>query len=154
MQFFHIRNDDSKNWYNYLVVQLGKEEFSALKAKQNMQAADFASCAVIRDGAPFVVFGYGGGICLSEAFESGQTLADKLMAGDVVTVILTDKPQEELFVFSGHSLSLNFNLEEVVVHSFTYSKEMEQIYEFYKHYTKVKGIDNKIPVKTKRGLFK
>jgi fructoselysine-6-P-deglycase FrlB-like protein len=76
-------------------------------------------------------------------------LSEKLNVGDIVTVILTDKAQDQLFVFNDNNLTLNFSLEEVVVYPFTYTKEMEQIYEFYSNYTKLKDTNRQISLKNK-----
>ncbi len=149
-----MRDDESKNWHNYLIIQLQKEEYSALKAKFDAQAPRLGCWAVIRSGKPYVAFEYGGAICLSEAFGSGQTLGEKLSVGDVVTVILTDKPQEQLFLLKEGSLTLNFALEEVIVYAFTYTKEMEQIYEFYVHIAKLKEGKGEIALKNKSKRFR
>jgi hypothetical protein len=76
-------------------------------------------------------------------------LGEKLQPGDIITVILTDKPQDQLFVLTDNKLTVNFGLEEVTVYPFTYTKEMEQIYEFYTHYTNIKDSNNQIAVKNK-----
>jgi hypothetical protein len=148
MQFFHMRDDETKSWHYYLVVPIGKAEFDALRTRFDSQVPKFSCWAMIKKGRPFVVFDYGGSICFSEAFGSGETLGDKLVAGDILTVILTDKPQDQLFLFSEGRLALNFNLDEVIVYPVTYTKEMEEIYEFYKHYLKVK--ENKTSVEIKK----
>jgi hypothetical protein len=149
MQFFHMRDDETKSWHNYLVIPLGKEEFSALQARFDSQVPKLSCWAMIRKGRPYVVFDYGGTICFSETFGSGETLGDKLTVGDVLTVILTDKPQDKLFLFSKDSLVLNFGLEEVIVYPFTYNKEMEEIYDFYKHYANLKDNKTNITIKKK-----
>jgi hypothetical protein len=108
------------------------------------------SCqAIIHNGNPYVVFEYGASICLSEAFGSGETLGEKLVAGDIVTIILTDKPQDQLFSSSSVNLALNFNLNEVIIYPFTYTKEMEQIYDFYRQYVNLKDSNSKIAIKSK-----
>jgi hypothetical protein len=43
MQFFHMRDDESKNWHNYLIIQVSKEAYGALKAKFEEQAPKLAS---------------------------------------------------------------------------------------------------------------
>jgi hypothetical protein len=149
MQFFHMRDDESKNWRNYLVIQLGKEEFDALKTRFDSQVPRFSCWAIIRKGNPYIVFEYGGTICLSESFGSGETLGDKLTVGDVVTVILTDKPQDQLFVFANNTLDLKFSLEEVIAYPLTYTEEMEQIYDFYLQYAKIKDNKREITLKNK-----
>ena len=138
MQFFHIRDDETKSWHNYLVVPLSKEGFSALRTQFESHVPNFSCWALLKKGQPYIVFDYGGAVCLSEAFGSGETLGDKLAAGDVVTVVLTDKPQEQLFVFSEGNLTLNFSLDEVIVYPFTYNKEMETTYVFTSTTNKLK----------------
>jgi hypothetical protein len=149
MQFFRMRDDESKNWRNILITQLPKEEFSAIQSRFGSQTPKLTCSAMIRGGIPYVVFEYGGTISLSETFGSGQTLGDKLFVGDVVTVILTDQPQEQLLVSSEGALKLNFNLKDVIVYAFTYTKEMEQIYDFYTHYIKIKEGNREIELKKK-----
>jgi hypothetical protein len=148
MQFFHLRDDESKEWHNYLVVSLSKEEFAAVQTQFKSQIPKFSAWAMILKGKPYIVFEYGGTICLSEAFGSGETLGDKLAVGDVLTVVLTDKPQDQLFVFSERNLTVNFSLGDVIVYPFTYTKEMGQIYDFYKHYLSLK--ENKTGVEIKK----
>lgn len=148
-----MRDDESKNWQNNLVMQVSKEEYSSLKTKFDSEVPKLACWAVIRNGNPYIVFEYGGSIRLSEEFGSGETLGDKLGVGDIVTVILTDKPQDQLFVLSEGSLKINFNLEDVIAYPFTYTKEMEQAYEFYSHYTKLKGGDRKVEIKKSKRIF-
>ncbi len=149
MQFFCLRDEESRSWRNYLVVQLGKEEFSSLKTRFNTQVPKLGSWAIIRNGKPFIVSEYGGAICLNEAFGSGETLGDKLAVGDILTVILTDKPQNQLFASSGGSLKLNFSLDDVIVYPVTYTKEMEQIYDFYRRFTTLKDSNSEVAVKNK-----
>jgi len=140
MQFFHMRDDETKSWHNYLVL---------FRLGLIVRYLKLSCWALIRKGRPYVVFDYGGTICLSETFGSGETLGDKLTVGDVLTVILTDKPQDKLFLFSKDSLVLNFGLEEVIVYPFTYNKEMEEIYDFYKHYANLKDNKTNITIKKK-----
>jgi hypothetical protein len=153
MQFFHMRDEGTKNWHNYLVIQVTKDTYISLKAKLDIQSI-VGSGAVIQNGKPYITFSYGGTINLSETFGSGETLGDKLQSGDIVTVILTDKPQNQLFVFNDNNLTLNFNLEEVTVYNFTYTKEMEQIYEFFSNYAKIKDNDNQVGIKDKNKRLK
>lgn len=50
-------------------------------------------------------------------------------------------------------MNLNFKLEEVLVYPFTYTKEMEAIYEFYENYINIKENKTNVVVKKKtRGL--
>ncbi len=145
-----MRDDETKNWHNYLIIPMGQEEFRALKTRFETQAPKLGCGVVLRRGSPQIVFDYGGVISLSEEFGSGETLGDKLSAGDIVTVILTDKQQP--FMPSEMGLKLDFNIEEVIVYPFTYTKEMEQTYQFYVHYTKLKG--SKVDLKKSKGLFR
>ncbi len=88
-------------------------------------------------------------ICLSEAFGSGETLGEKLVAGDIVTIILTDKPANQLFSSSDEELALYFGLDQVIIYPFTYTIEMDQIYDFYRHSTHLKEDKNDLTSKTK-----
>ena len=103
-----MRDDESRNWHNYLIIQFGKEEFSALKARFDTQVPKLSCQAIIRNGNPYVVFEYGGAICLSEAFGSGETLGEKLVAGDIVTIILTDKPAGSTVQFLWRGVGTKF----------------------------------------------
>ncbi len=152
MQFFHMRDDESKTWHNYLIIQVTKEEYGAIHNRFSSQTPRLTYGTIIRNGNPYVIFEYGGMINLSEAFGSGETLGEKLQVGDIVTVILTDKPQEQLFVLENNGLKLNFALSEVIVYPFTYTKEMERTYEFYAHYARLKDEGSEVQVKkqTKR----
>lgn len=147
MQFFQLRDSESKVWHNYLIIQVPTPEYNSLKAKVTQSIAPWP---VIQNGRPTIVFGYGAMINLSEAFGSGETLGEKLHAGDIVTVILTDKPQDQLFQNKEGTATLNFNLSDVTIHPFTFTKEMEQTYEFYSNYTKLKETDTQIAHKNKR----
>lgn len=140
MQFFQMQDNENKTWQNYLTIQVSKEGYLSLKAK--VTHASINCWPVIQNGKPTVVFGYGANINLSEAFGSDETLGDKLHPGDIVTVILTDKPQEQLFTKKDTGLGLNFTLEEVTIHPFTYTKEMEQIYDTYQSFTNLKMDSN------------
>lgn len=147
MQFFQLRDSESKVWHNYLIIQVPTPEYNNLKAKVTQS---IASWPIIQNGRPTIVFGYGAMINLSEAFGSGETLGEKLHTGDIVTVILTDKPQDQLFQNNEGTTALNLNLSDVTIHPFTFTKEMEQIYEFYSNYTKLKETDSQITHKNKR----
>ena len=147
MQFFNMRDDETKNWHNYLIMQVPKEEFNTLKTKFDTQVPKLDCWPMIRNGTPCIVFEYGGVICLSETFGSGQTLGEKLNVDDIITVILTDKQQNHLFLKKDNRLSLNFNLEEVIVYTFTYTKEMEQTYEIFTHFKNLKQGNSEVAVK-------
>lgn len=147
MQFFQMRDTESKTWRNYLIIQVSKEGYLSLKAQVTQTSVN--CWPVIQNGKPMLVFGYGASINLSESFGSGETLGEKLHAGDVVTVILTDKSGDQLFTRKDGGLTLNFALEEVTVYLFTYTKEMEQLYDFYISYRKRKEDDSQIAEKGK-----
>jgi hypothetical protein len=147
MQFFQMRDSENKTWHNYLIIQVSKEGYLSLKAQ--VSQASVNCWPVIQNGKPTVVFGYGANINLSETFGSGESLGDKLHPGDIVTVILTDKPQAQLFTKKDTGLGLNFALEEVTIHPFTYTKEMEQIYEIYQSFTNLKDSNSQVASKEK-----
>jgi len=134
-----MRDEESNSWHTYLIVQLPKEDFDALCARFESQVPKLACHPILRSGCPYVVFEYGGAVNLSEEFGSGETLGDKLQVGDIVTVILTDQPQSQLFSQSEGEVKLNFSLKDVLAYPFTYSKEMENLYEFYRSYSNLKG---------------
>jgi hypothetical protein len=148
MQFFHMRDDETKTWHNYLVIQVPTQEYNHLKAKVTQSVTCWP---VIQNGKITLVFGFGATINLSEAFGSGETLGEKLHASDIVTVILTDKSQEQLFLMKDGTLNLNFNLSDIVAFPFTYTKEMEEAYEVYVNFTRIKDTDNPVALKNKKG---
>ena len=148
MQFFHMRDDETKVWHNYLVIQVPTQEYNHLKAKVTQSVACWP---VIQNGKITLVFGFGATINLSEAFGSGETLGEKLHPGDIVTVILTDKPQEQLFQIKDGVPNLNFNLADVIAFPFTYTKEMEEAYDVYVSFTRIKDADNPVALKNKKG---
>jgi hypothetical protein len=146
MQFFHMRDDETKNWHNYLIIQVLTQEYNNLKAKITQSVACWP---VIQNGKLTLVFGFGATINLGEAFGSGETLGEKLHPGDIITVILTDKPQDQLFLIKDGVLSLNFNISDVIAYPFTYSKEMEEAYEVYVSFTRLKDADSPVALKNK-----
>jgi hypothetical protein len=146
MQFFHMRDDETKTWHNYLVIEVPTHEYNHLKAKVTQSVACWP---VIQNGRITLVFGFGATINLNEVFGSGETLGEKIHSGDIVTVILTDKPQEQLFSMKDGILNLNFNLSDVVAFPFTYSKEMEEAYEVYISLTRIKDANSPVVLKNK-----
>lgn len=146
MQFFHMRDDENKIWHNYLVIQVPTQEYNHLKTKVTQSVACWP---VIQNGKLTLVFGFGATINLSDSFGSGQTLGEKLHPNDIVTVILTDKPQEQLFVMKDDTLNLNFNLSDIVAFPFTYTKEMEEVYDVYVSFKRIKDADNPVELKNK-----
>lgn len=153
MQYFRMRDEESKTWHNYLIVQLPQTDFSSLKTRFETQVPKLTCHPIARNGHPYVVFEYGGAVDLSEEFGSGETLGDKLQVGDIVTVILTNQSQSQLFSQSEGEVQLNFNLRDVVAYPFTYTKEMETLYEFYLAYSSLKNCDRQLRKKSKKSLF-
>jgi hypothetical protein len=149
MQFFRMRDEETQTWHNYLIVQLSEEEFESLKSRFDTQVIKLTCNPVVRNGKPYVVFDYGGAVNLSEAFSSGETLSDKLQVGDIVTVILTDQPQSQLLSQEDGTVKLNFDMAEIIAYPFTYSKEMEQLYEFYRIHSNLKSSERQLKVKRK-----
>ena len=56
---------------------------------------------------------------------------DKLEAGDVLTVILTDRAQDDVITVTKKGAVLKVPLEELIAFSFTVTEEMKEIYIFY-----------------------
>ena len=149
-----MRDEESKTWHNYLIVPLSQTDFDALKARLETQVPRLACYPIVRNGNPYVVFEYGGAVNLSEEFGSGETLGDKLQVGDIVTIILTEQPQSQLVTQSEDGVKLNFSLKDVVAYPFTYTKEMENLYEFCRSYSNLKGGDHQLRKKPKKSLFR
>ncbi len=142
-----MRDAETKSWHNYLIVQLPKPDFDNLKTRFEMQVPKLACSPIMRKGHPTLVFEYGGTVDLSEEFGSGETLGDKLQVGDVVTVILTDQPQNQIFSQTQEGPKLNLNLTDIVAYPFTYTKEMENLYEVYSAYSSLKSGDRELKIK-------
>jgi hypothetical protein len=147
MQFFQMNYGEARNWYNYLIIPMETGEFWALKERFETQIPKLGSTVVVRGGKPFIVFEYGGAIDLSEQFGSGDTLGDKLNAGDIITVILTDHNQP--FTPSETGVKINLNIDHIIAYPLTYTKEMERTYEFYVHYNNLKGGNRQLKIKSK-----
>jgi len=130
--------------HNYLILPLSGKQFADMKEMCEKHIPSITCSAVIRKGHPYIVVDYGFGgylkstIPLDEVFYSGEKLGDKLKAGDALTVILTDKPQDEVVTISKKKAVFNVALEDLVAFSFIYTPEMEEIYALYSLYQRTK----------------
>ncbi len=124
--------------HNYLILSLEKKQFERIRELCEEYIPSISCSAVIRKGHPFIAVDYGFwgsfkyAIPLDEVFYSGEKLGDKLKVGDVLTVILTAHPQDRVITLSKKKVSFNVPLEEILAFSFEYTKEMDEIYTFYK----------------------
>lgn len=117
--------------------------------------ASVSCSAMIRKGHPYVIVDYGlmgfkSTFRLDEVFVSGERLGDKLKVGDVLTVILTAKPQDEVYTISRKKATFNASLDEIIAFSFSYTPEMEEIYAFYNLYQRIKQGEKTNPKTEKR----
>jgi len=137
MQFFYILDEFTGIEHNCLILSLKKKQFEHMRELCEKHIPSISCSAVIRRGHPFIVVDYGFGgflkstVPLDEVFYSGEKLGDKLKVGDVLTVILTAHPQDEVITLSKKKASFNVPLEEILAFSFKYTEEMDEIYTFY-----------------------
>ena len=142
MQFIYILDDINKLMHEYLVCPIEKDEFKHLKEVFEESIPSISFSAVIRKGHPQLLVDYGSfrsAIPLDEVFGSGEMLGDKLEDGDILTIILSDLPQDEVFVSTGDTMTLNVPLEDLIAYSFVYTEEMQEIYSFYKFVQRMKS---------------
>jgi len=126
--------------HTYLIIQVISDQFRRLRAKYRQSTPFISASAVLCNGHPYIVFNFGlenARIRLDDQFESGDKLGERFAVGDVTTIILTDKLQEQL-TDSGDTF--NFDLDEIIAHTFTYTREMHELYALYHLYGQAKQI--------------
>lgn len=145
MQFAHIIDEFTGIQHNYLILPLEKEQFESTKKLFEKYIPAISCSAVLRNGHPYIIIDYGFGghfkstIPLDETFYSGENLGDKFDIGEVVTIILTDRPQDKVITLSKKGVSFEVPLEELIAFSLTYTEEMAEIYTFYKLVQQIKS---------------
>lgn len=135
MQFFYMEDELTGVEHNYLILPLEEKQFQRMRELCKEHIPSISCSAVIRKGHPYIAIDFGlyfrSSIPLDEVFYSGERLGDKLKVGDVLTVILTDRPQDQVITLTRNKMSFNVSLEELLVFSFKYTEEMHEIYTFY-----------------------
>ena len=143
-EFIHFQNEVTKTEHNYLVIYLEKSMFEDMKELFELQNPSLSCSAVIRKGRPFVVMDFALAwfkftIPLDRVFESGQSLGEKLDVGEMLTVILTvNTEKRNVLTLSKKGLSLNVPIDDIIVFTFEYTKEMNELYHFYKWFKTMK----------------
>ena len=139
MMFWSSLDDRTGVCHKYAVLKMEKERFLRLKKLFETEIPDVSSSATIRKGCPSISVsislgtlegGFRLAIPLNWSFESGGELGDKLAAGDILVVILTDQSSDRVISSSKDGLSLNVPVEDVCVFSLRYTEEMSEIYSF------------------------
>lgn len=131
----------------YLIIQVLHDQFRRLRAKYEKSTPFISASAVLCNGHPYVVFDFGlenARIRLDDPFGSGDKLGEKLAAGDVTTIILTDKPQDQTMDSAN---TFNFNLDEIIAYTFTFTTEMHELYTLY-HMLKQANPETKLKTHT------
>jgi hypothetical protein len=156
MQFFYMTDQFTGIEHTYLILPLTEKQFESMK-KVSDEIIPLVTCsAMIRKGHPCIVFDYGimgdvkSTLPLDEVFESGERLGDKFKVVDVLTVILTAKPQDKVITSSKEKVTFNVSLDEIIAFSFSYTLEMEEIYAFYNLFQRVKQGERANPKTRKR----
>jgi len=144
MQFLPLIDELNGIKHIFLISQLNKTEFEKVKEYCEKYIPTFYFSAVFRKGHPYITVDYGAGgffkwaIPLDDLYYSGERLGDKLHVGDVLTMILSEHPQDNVLVMTKSGLSLLVPLKDLIAYSFTYTEEMNQIYAFYKLAQRIK----------------
>jgi hypothetical protein len=151
----YLKTEYTGKLHTYIVLPVEVTQLSRMKELFSKYTPSVTFSAIFCRGHPYIAIDYGFGntmkaaLRLDEQFESGDRLGDKFCVGDVATFILTDKPQDQL-VEPNKKVSFNFTLDEIIAYSFTYTKEMEEIYSLYLFYQQQKGNVKDKPTKPKR----
>lgn len=129
--------------HTYLILPLTEKQFADMKKISDEHIPLVTCSAMIRKGHPYIVFDYGlvgvkSTLPLDEVFESGERFGDKLKVGDVWTVILTAKPQDEVYTLSKKKVDFKVSLDEIIAFSFRYTEEMSELYTFFQFYQRAK----------------
>ncbi len=132
--------DKSNVKHNYLVIPLSDKEFSELVGLCEKCIPSISVSALIHRGHPYVVANFDGGAwktawSLDETARDREKLGDKLSVGDVITVILTAKPQDKVIKVLKEKVDFIAPLEEVLAFSFTYNKEIKELFDLHSIYS-------------------
>ena len=150
MQFVYIKDNFTGIEHAYLIMSLGEEEFTKVKALfESMKMIPSVSfSAILYEGRPWLVADYRFfesmkmKIPLDLPFISGETLGDILKVGDVVTFIFTGKPENEVIDLSKKEI-FGVELNEMIASTVTYTVEMQEVYALYNFYQRFKNNKSK-----------
>ncbi|XHH10406.1 MAG: hypothetical protein ACFCUE_07195 [Candidatus Bathyarchaeia archaeon] len=141
MKFFTV-TDQSSTEHKILVINITESEYNDLvgQCEKCMPTLFFSS--LIRAGHPYVVVDFGPGgwktaIALDEESEDGHRIGDELGMGEVLTVILTSKPNA--VKISKDKAYMNVPIEQVIIFSFLYTADIAQNYAVYNMYKQPKS---------------
>jgi hypothetical protein len=137
LQFLTGLDEFTGTYHKYLIVPLEREQFQNVKESCEKGIPVTSGSAVIRKGHPFISIDFGASlyataIPLDDVFGSGERLGDKLIVGDILTIVLTDQPQDKVIISSKHRFHLNVPMEDILVLPLRYTEEMNEIYSFFK----------------------
>ena len=137
MRFWWGLDEFAGTRHKYIVSSMEKEQFQRLKELWEKQIPVISGSVMIRRGHPIISIDFGvdffrSAIPLDDLFESGERLGDKLVAGDILIIVLTDQPEDEVIASSKSRLHLNVPLEDILVFGLRYTEEMSEIYTFFR----------------------
>ena len=130
MKFFTLL-DESSTKRKILVVPLSETEMNAVTGQCAKCMPSITVSSLVQSGHPYAIADFGGAdswktaIPLDEASEDGHKIGSELTLGDVLTVILTSKPQE--IKITKDKVYMNIPLEEVLIFSFLYREPLGAI---------------------------
>lgn len=142
MKFFTVV-DESDVEHKILVVPLSGTEMNELMAQCRECMPSISVSSMVQNGHPYVILDFGAGgsyktaLALDEKSEDGDRLGDELEIGDLLTVILTSKP--DAAKASKGRVYMNVPLEEVLAFSFLFTADMAENYAVFKMYKQPKG---------------
>jgi hypothetical protein len=137
---FFSATDESGIKHKILSTPLNEKELSDLTGQCEKCMPSLLFSSLIRNGHPYVVVDFGGwktAIPLDQESEDGHKVGDELGMGDVLTVILTSKP--DAVTVSRDKIYLNVPLEQIIAFSFLYTADIAEIYALYNMYKQPKS---------------
>jgi len=98
MKFFTV-TDKSSVIHKILIIQLSETQMNQVSGQCAKCMPSIHTSSLVQAGHPYVVADFGGpdawktAIALNETSQDGHKIGDELALGDVLTVILTSKPE-------------------------------------------------------------
>lgn len=142
MKFLTV-TDEAEVKHKILVISLSETEMSEVAGQCAKCMPSVSVSSLMQLGHPYVIVDFGGGdafktaIPLDEASEDGHKVGSELEVGDVLTVILTSKPNA--IRVSKDRVYMEVPWEEILAFSFLFTAEMAENYAFYSIYKMPKG---------------
>ena len=137
MKFFTLI-DESQVKHKILVVTLSEKEMGMVSGQCAKCIPSIATSSLIQLGHPYLIVDFGGpdafktAIQLDAVSEDGHKIGSELALGDVLTVILTSKP--DAVTKSKDKVYMNVPLTDVLAFSILYTADMAANYQFYTMY--------------------